>query len=264
MKTQCTSLAVRGAGRIAAGERASAARRRPRRRRLREGQRQTSASPHIDAGCVVHHVSDFVGRIAEGVLDAITASATLSRHRHRRGGRRHQHEAYRYTTFAIPPRQERQGSASTARATSTRSQRRRCTKVPLVLIGSPCRLQRAGGWKRSELVTIKARLRPEPLPERRRGPALHDLDGPLTSGAGPTVRALTTTAPPLRRVRSLTHSRASTTRKNLKSAGCLTSACAKIYTCLHRAPVWLSCLARHPRDGLCDGAARRHPAPDKR
>ena len=156
LKTQCTSFQFAAQAGVAVGGGVS----------LRDDGLGAAAfvkvngklrfAAHIDGGCVVHHVGDFVGHIAEGVLDAaneigdalssigtgdVVAVVGVKE---------------RFTTFAIrldeDVREIRVNGQGYIKA-STRGAE--CTKVPLIIVGGPCELERPGGWKKGELVTIK-------------------------------------------------------------------------------------------------------------
>lgn len=156
LKTQCTSLQFAAQAGVAVGGSVS----------VRDDGLGAAAlvrvngklrfAAHIDAGCVVHHVGDFVGHIAEGVLDAandigdalssigtgdVVAVVTTKT---------------RYTTFAIRLDEDvKQIRVNGQGYIAAKTRGAECTKIPLVIIGGPCELERAGGWRKGELVTIK-------------------------------------------------------------------------------------------------------------
>lgn len=156
MKTQCTSLQFAAQAGIAAGGGVS----------LRDDGLGAAAfvkvngklrfAAHIDAGCVVHHVGDFVGHIAEGVLDAANGIGDALSSIGTGEVVAVINTKHRYTTFAIRLDENvKEIRVNGQGYINAKTQGAECTKVPLVLIGGPCELQRAGGWKKGELVTIK-------------------------------------------------------------------------------------------------------------
>jgi hypothetical protein len=111
---------------------------------------------HIDAGCIVHHVGDVVEGIADGVLTAANDVGNLLSSIGTGEVVAVVNTKQRYTTFAVRLDENvKEIKINGQGYIGASTQGASCEKVPLLLVGGPCELSRAGGWKKGELVTIK-------------------------------------------------------------------------------------------------------------
>lgn len=111
---------------------------------------------HIDVGCVVHHVGDVVEGIADGVLTAANDVGNFLSSIGTGDVIAVVNTKHRYTTFAVRLDENvKEIKINGQGYIGASTQGASCEKIPLVIVGGPCELKRAGGWKKGELVTIK-------------------------------------------------------------------------------------------------------------
>lgn len=110
----------------------------------------------IDAGCVVHHIGDVVVDIASDVLDAANGVETFLNGIGTGDVVAVVNTKKSETTFAIRLEQDakeiRINGEGYIHAKAPNGVT--CTKIPLLLIGGPCELRPANGYKKGQLVTI--------------------------------------------------------------------------------------------------------------